>query len=377
VTEAADVIVVGLGAMGSAVLCQLARRGVAAIGIDRFDPPHARGSSHGESRITRVSISEGARYIPFVRRSHELWREFEALTGRRLLEQVGALFIAPADGAVWSHGNDFVREAIRVAEQQGIEHERLDERRIADRFPQFRIGERLVGYFEPGGGFVRPEECIAAQLDLARRHGADIKTNTEVIELVEEPGGVRVATANGDFRARRIVLTAGAWLPKLAGGHYGKLKVQRQVQFWFRVSDPSLWRDCPIFIWTTGTRAEDLFYGFPMASAELRIKLASEHDGEPSDPDAVAPVSETEKRRIYETHIAPRLNGVTGECVDAATCFYTNAPDYQFMVEAHPSIAQATIVSACSGHGFKHSAGLGEAIAQYLVGERASLPLTS
>lgn len=373
--QTADVIVVGLGAMGSAVLCQLARRGVEAIGIDRFDPPHARGSSHGESRITRVSISEGARYIPFVRRSHELWREFEALTGRRLLEQVGALFMAPAAGEVWSHGNDFVREAVRIAEEQGIEHERLDENRIAERYPQFRINEKLIGYFEPGGGYVHPEECIAAQLDLSRRHGAQIETNTEVVELVEETGGVRVLTASGDFSTRHVVVTAGAWLPKLAGERYRNLNVQRQVQFWFKVSNPSLWHDSPIFIWTTGTRAEDLFYGFPMASAEPRIKLASEHDGEPANPDAVAPVTDDEQRQIYETHIAPRLNGVTGECVEAATCLYTNAPGYQFIIEPHPSIAGVTVVSACSGHGFKHSAGLGEAIAQYLTGERATLPL--
>jgi len=151
--------------------------------------------------------------------------------------------------------------------------------------------------------------------------------------------------------------------------------VQRQVQFWFKVSDPPLWRECPIFIWTTGTRAEDLFYGFPMASPELRIKLASEQDRDTTDPDAVAPVSEDEKRQIYETHIAPRLNGVTAECVDAAACLYTNAPDYQFIVAPHPSVAGVTVVSACSGHGFKHSAGLGEAIAEWLMGERPSLPL--
>ncbi|HEY1798049.1 MAG TPA: N-methyl-L-tryptophan oxidase [Stellaceae bacterium] len=373
--ESADVIVVGLGAMGSAVLCQLARRGLSAIGIDRFDPPHPHGSSHGESRITRVSISEGARYTPFVRRSHELWRELEALTGRRLLEQVGALFIAPADGRVWSHGNDFVREAIRIAQEQGIAHERLDEQQIAGRFPQFRITEKLVGYFEPGGGFVRPEECIAAQLDLARRNGAQTATDTEVVDLIEETAGVRIATTSGDFHAKQVVLAAGAWLPKLAGKRYRNLTVQRQVQFWFRVSDPSLWRGGPIFIWTTGTRAEDLFYGFPMASTELRIKVASEHDGDPADPDAVTPVTEAEKRRVYETHIAPRLNGVTAECVDAATCLYTNAPGYQFVIEPHPSIASVTVVSACSGHGFKHSAGLGEAIAQYLTGERPALPL--
>jgi sarcosine oxidase len=292
-----------------------------------------------------------------------------------LLEQVGALFLAPAAGAVWSHGNDFVREAIRIAEAQGIAHERLDERGIADRFPQFRIAEKLVGYLEPGGGYIRPEACIAAQLDLARRDGAQIETNTPVLELAEETGGVRVVTANGDFRAKRVVLAAGAWLPELAGARGRNLRVQRQVQFWFKVSAPPLWRDGPIFIWTTGTRAEDLFYGFPMASAELRIKVASEYDGDATEPDAVAPVTEAEKRRIYETHIAPRLNGVTAECVEAATCLYTNAPDYQFVIEPHRSIAGVTIASACSGHGFKHSAGLGEAIAQYLTGERADLPL--
>jgi sarcosine oxidase len=375
----AEVIVVGLGAVGAAVLYQLARRGMSVLGIDRFHPPHDKGSSHGETRITRQSVSEGAEYVPFVLRSHALWREFEQRTGRTLFEQVGALFMAPAGRNVDAHGGHFVARALAIARDHNIEHERLDEAGIAERFPQFKISGRMIAYYEKGGGFLRPEACIAAQLDLAREEGAATEPGTTVAELVAEPdGGVRVVTDRGDFRAKRVVLAAGVWLPELAGGWYRRLKVTRQALFWFTVTAPPLWdkERSPIFIWADGMRAQDLFYGFPMAGPEARIKVASETDA-PYTGDLlnVPPVEEAEKERIYRAHVAPRLNGVGRSCVEAKTCFYTEAPHYQFIVDRHPTIEAVTVVSACSGHGFKHSAALGEAIAEMISSERTEAKL--
>jgi sarcosine oxidase len=376
--ERADVIVVGLGAVGSAILYQLASRRVGVLGIDRFAPPHDRGSSHGETRITREAVSEGPEYVPFALRSHALWREFEERTGRTLFERVGAVFMAPAGRAVDSHGGHFVNRALSVARQCGIAHERLDEVLLAHRFPQFKIAGPMIGYYEPGAGFVRPEACIAAQLDLAREAGAETRTGLAVEDVVQEPGGVRVITAAGEFFANRAVIAAGAWLPRLVGGGYGRLRVSRQLLFWFTVTDPRLWdrRNCPIFIWTDGTRPEDLCYGFPMAGPELRIKIASEND-QPytGDPAQVPPPTEAEKDWIYRTHLAVRLNGVALPCVEAKACLYTEAPKYQFLVDRHPRVRGVTVVSACSGHGFKHSAALGEAIAERIAGELAAARL--
>ena len=171
-SPSADVIVVGLGAMGSASLYQLARRGARVIGIDRFHPPHVHGSSHGESRITRQAIGEGEEYVPFVLRSHEIWRDLEADTGEALLFQVGGLLMTRESGSARHHGQgDFVGQSIAAARRFGIAHEILGVREIQERFPPFRLVGDEIGYYEPGAGYVRPERCVAAQLDRARAHG--------------------------------------------------------------------------------------------------------------------------------------------------------------------------------------------------------------
>ena len=168
-TPAYDTIVVGLGAMGSATLLQLARRGQRVLGLDRHDPPHAWGSTHGDTRITRVGIGEGEDYVPLVQRSHQIWREIEAETGADLLTQCGALILAPGSSTAVVHGKaNFVRRTIAAAERFGIPHEVLAPEDCTRRFPQFRLRGDEVVYHEPGGGYVRPERCVEAQLMLAR-----------------------------------------------------------------------------------------------------------------------------------------------------------------------------------------------------------------
>jgi sarcosine oxidase len=253
-------------------------------------------------------------------------------------------------------------------------YERLDEMELARRFPQFKVIGKMIGYYEPGGGFIRPEACIEAQLDLAKQAGAERELGTIVKQLHLELAGVRVETDRGDFHAKRVVLAAGAWLPKLAGGWFSSLRVSRQVLFWFTVTAPDLWnkRNCPVFIWADGARPEEFVYGFPMAGPDLRMKIASETD-QPytGDLENVPAVEDAEKDWMYRTHVAPRLNGIDQPYVDAKTCLYTEAPYYQFIVDRHPTIKEVTVVSPCSGHGFKHSAALGEAIAEKIAGERA------
>jgi sarcosine oxidase len=265
---------------------------------------------------------------------------------------VGALFLAPAGKDVNSHGGHFVDRALSFARECKIVHERLDEVELARRFPQFKVIGKMIGYYEPGGGFVRPEACIEAQLDLAKQAGAEMELGTIVKQLHQELAGVRVETDRGDFHAKRVVLAAGAWLPKLAGGWFSSLRVSRQVLFWFTVTAADLWnkRNCPVFVWADGTRPEEFVYGFPMSGPDLRMKIASETD-QPytGDLENVPAVADAEKDWIYRTHVAPRLNGIDQPCVDAKTCLYTEAPYYQFIVDRHPTIKEVTVVSPCSG----------------------------
>src|SRR4051794_25450895 len=172
--NSSDTIVIGLGAMGSACVYQLARLGSKVLGIDQFSPPHQMGSSHGDTRITRQAIGEGDEYVPFALRSHEIWEELEKESGKSLLTRTGALIIG-RDAKTPLHGQDrFLQNTIDAARKFGIAHSVLSPDELRKRYPQFCIEDRYTAYHEPGAGYLRPELCVQTQLELARRHGAQI-----------------------------------------------------------------------------------------------------------------------------------------------------------------------------------------------------------
>ncbi len=373
-----DVVVVGLGAMGSASLYQLARRGARVIGLDRFRPPHDRGSSHGESRITRQAIGEGEEYVPFVLRSHEIWRELEADTGEGLLFQVGGLLLGRANEDAQHHGQaNFVARTIETARHHHIAHDVLDASEVQKRFPQLRLIGDEIGYYEPGAGFLRPERCVAAQLDRARALGAVERTAETVMRIVPGPSEVEVVTDQGIYTAAQVVVTAGAWLPTLLGGPFAKLlRIYRQVLCWFAPDEPSTFAPgvFPIFIWIHGAGPAGYFYGLPVVSEG--VKLATEQFLDTTDPDRVArEVSPAEIASLYATHIRGRLVGISDRCLRAETCLYTVTPDSRFLIDRHPDSERILVASPCSGHGFKHSAAIGEALAELVLSGKSRLDL--
>ena len=367
-SNSADVIVIGLGAAGSATLYQLARAGISAIGIDRWEPPHAMGSSHGETRITRQAIGEGEVYVPLVMRSHEIWRELESETGQKLLEACGVLIIGAEGGAALHHNRSgFVLNTVAAAKAHGIAHEVLTVEETARRFPQLRLtGDELV-YFEPGGGFVYPERCIAAQLSMATRLGARIVTGTQVTAITETPGGVAVQAGGTTFHADRTILAAGAWTPGLAAGPaLAPLALRRQVLHWFAPERPQDFAvgAFPAFIWLHGNHAEDSFYGFPIPDdlGHTLVKVADENQTRTTpDPDMLErEVRAEEAQAMHRDHLAGRIPGLDLPPHRSAACLYTCSPDADFVIGPLDGTRRITVVSACSGHGFKHSAAVGE-----------------
>lgn len=367
-----DVVVIGLGAVGSATAWQLARRGARVLGIDRYTPPHALGSSHGHSRITRLAVGEGAEYVPLVRRSHEIWRELEAALGDELMLRTGGLMMESGAARGELHGRgDFVGSTIAVAQRFGIAHEVLDAGRIAQRFPQLALRGDERGYFEPEAGVLRPERCVAAQLAMARRAGATLRTGEPVLELAADGDAVAVKTAGATWRAGAAVVCAGNWLPALVGGAFAQqLQVQRQTLHWFRAEQPPDYAPgrFPIFLWLHGPRPEDAFYGFPMADGVPGVKVATQQTTTSTTPETMdREVARDESLAMHARHVHGRLRGVAADPVHAAACAYTAAPQSRFLIDRHPRIDRALVVSACSGHGFKHSAALGECVAQTLL----------
>ncbi len=368
VMTAADVLFVGLGAMGSAACYQLAARGASVIGFDRYRPPHGFGSTHGETRITRLAIGEGSEYVPLVRRSHELWPEIERQTGARLLTRSGGLVLA-------SVGSRFLDQTRASARQYGIAHENLSNTELRRRFPMFTVERQTEGYFEPEAGYVRPEAAVRAQLELARRHGARLRLGERVTEWTASATGVAVRTTGGRYHAERLVLCAGPWLPELFPDADGVFAVYRQLQYWFAIREGyERLRDMPIFVWDFGGEQGGFvhlvgFYGFPaLEGPDGGVKVAAESYDHPTTPDRRQhPASQSEADEMYRRCIAPRLPWLGSRPVRTVSCLYTSTRGNRFVIDRHPDHTAVLIVSACSGHGFKHSPAIGEAVAQWVT----------
>jgi sarcosine oxidase len=378
--EQFEVVVCGLGAMGSATTYQLAKRGVRVLGIDRFAPPHALGSTHGETRVTRLAIGEGLAYVPLAQRSHTLWREIEQETGAELLTTNGVLIMASPGLQTRHQGKTgFLETTIDAARTFSIDHEVLAAAEIGARFPQFRLAGDETGYFEPSGGFLRPEAAVVAQLQLARRHGAMIHSDETITGYTQQGDGVTVTTTAGRYAAGVLVLAVGAWLGELLGEPYAaQFAITRQLLHWYAVAGPvDAYRPdrFPVFIWDHQFGG---FYGFPaIDGGSGGVKVAAETNlSSASVADVRRDVSPAERVHLYDAVIKDRLPGLKRDCVKALTCVYTVTPDGDFVIDRHPEHRSVVVLSACSGHGFKHSAAIGEAVAAEIVGDPAAVDLT-
>lgn len=364
-----DVIIAGLGGMGSATAYHLAARGKRVLGLDRFAPGHTMGSSHGDSRIIREMYFEHPLYVPLVQRAYELWRALEHDAGMPLMTLNGGLMIGPEDGML-------VRGTLRSATEHGLPCELLRPREVAARFPAFRLDDGLVAVHDPRAGYLRPQACVDAHLALAARHGAELRFEEPVLSWNADGEGVRVRTAGGSYTAESLVITAGAWTRGLLREVDLPLTVERQVVFWF---DPPAADDryeperCPIYAWehTSGF----IGYGFPRL--ERGMKAALMHQGERSThPDAVRRTVDAAEVDPLRAALGQMLPGVAGAPVlGSAVCLFTNTPDTDFVIGFHPAHPRVLVSSPCSGHGFKFAAAIGELHADLLTEGRTRFDL--
>jgi sarcosine oxidase len=361
-----DVVVVGLGAMGSAVARALARRGQRVVGLDRFSPPHSLGSSHGRSRIIREAYFEHPAYVPLVQRAYELWAELEEEAGRPLWRLTGGLMAGPPDGVL-------VRGARRSAEVHGLPYEDLSAAEIARRFPAFAPEPGMVGVLEPRAGVLFPEACIEAALKSAARAGAELHVDDEVQAWRADGGGVEVRSARSSWSAGRLVITAGAWIPRLLPDL--PLTVARQVLHWFEpLRDEAVFAPgaCPISLWEV--EKGRIFYAFPDLGDG--VKAAIHHEGETTDAEHVRRDVTADDEAVVRPLVARLLPAAAGRLRESCVCLYTNTPDHDFLIDRHPGHEQVFIVSPCSGHGFKFSPVIGEIVADLVTRGASRFDLT-
>jgi sarcosine oxidase len=351
-----DVIVVGVGAMGSAACWHLAQRGLKVLGLERFDIGHAMGSSHGLTRIIRLAYFEGSHYVPIVRRAHALWEETGAQAGMKLLHVTGSLDLAPEGGGP-------VEASLQSCLDHGLEHELLDGREIVRRFPAFQLPEGHVGLWQRDGGFVASEKAIYAHVGLAQSRGADIRTNEPLLDWAPTAqGGVVVRTEGGTYSAGRLVITSGGWIADAVPALAERVATVRQTIGWFTTRRPELFRPdtFPVFILSV---EEGAFYGFPLYE-HPGFKLGGPHFArEPMDPRDDDRTPSPQQVALIRECLARYIPDAAGDPLTLKGCVYSVSPDEDFIIDAVPGVPQAVFASACSGHGFKFASAIGEILA--------------
>jgi sarcosine oxidase len=363
--------------MGAAATYQLARRGARVLGIDRYSPPHEFGSTHGDTRVTRVACGEGPEYSVFAARSHQIWRELEAELGMDLFTQNGLLVLfGPGERAANHSVADFRGATVDAAKKAKLDYEILDTAQIRQRYPAFNVADGDEAYHDDVGGFVRPERCVTAQLQKAKALGADLHLNETVISFDQAGGSVTVKTDKDTYHAKELIMAAGSWLPDfLKPALAGQFKVTRQVLYWFQAKGAAEHAQFsperfPVYIWQVP--APQPIYGFPATGGlEEGVKIATEQNHSTTTPDTVArAVGPDEIREMYETYVGPYFPGLSPTCVKHKVCLYTQVDRARFIIDRHPDADRVIVASPCSGHGFKHSAGIGELLAQMALGEK-------
>ena len=355
-----DAIVVGLGAMGSTVAFEVARRGKRVLGIDRFEPPHTMGSTHGKSRIIREAYFEDPGYVPLVARAFEKWGEIESLSGRRIFERTGGLMLGPPDGRL-------VSGALASAKEHRLQHEVLDARQVMARVPGLRAMADMIGVVEPRAGVLQPEVAVTACLELARKFGATIATNERVVGWEQRDRGLRVTTEQRAYECERLIIAAGAWTSALVPDLGVHLSVERQVQHWFRPAAPMR---TPIIMCEYAPGR--FWYSIPDRGEG--IKVAIHHEGSTVDPETVDRTVGAEEVAYVRALLRTYMPAADGPLIESSVCLYTNTPDERFLVGRHPAHPNVEIVSACSGHGFKFASAIGEIVAERVTSSSGRQP---
>ncbi len=386
-----DVIVLGVGGFGSGALFHLARRGLRVLGIDRFGAAHDKGSSHGETRIIRKAYFEHPDYVPLLLRAYDLWSELEAESQRQLFWQCGLMLAGLPD-------SEAISGARLSARQHELAIESLSPTAAMQRWPGFRIPEAFDVVFEPEAGFLKVEECVKTHLDRAVAHGATLQLDDPVVSWTSNGHEVRVRTASREFVAGALIITAGAWAATVMADLKLPLQVLRKPVFWHAATSPAyaLSAGMPTFYIEMppnvgqvsnlpGQQAAEshgqvenrphAFYGFPSLEGQL-LKVAEHTGGQlVADPLYVDRDCHDADIQPIATFLQTCLPDVSPQPVRNSVCMYTITPDRHFIIDRHPEFANVAFGCGFSGHGFKFTSVLGEALADLATAGRTDLPI--
>ena len=336
-----DVIVLGVGGMGSATVYELASRGLRVLGLERFDIPHSFGSSHGVTRIIRMAYFEDPSYVPLLRRSYERWRELESVSGERLLYITGSVDTGSEEGKVFTG-------SLRSCQEHGLPHEALTSSELTRRFPGCRFPEDWMSVYQPDGGFVLSERCIVNHVFAALERGGEVRAREMVLEWSSAGDIVRVETTRGSYKAGALVITAGAWAGPLMPALDHLLVPERQVMGWFQPLRPELFAPdkCPVVI---GEFEEGNYYSFPTFGVP-GFKIGKFHHlNESTTAESLDRDCRDEDEAVLRQAVARYFPDANGPTMALTTCMFTNTPDEHFIIDALPGFPNVFVAAGFSG----------------------------
>ncbi|MGU3467243.1 N-methyl-L-tryptophan oxidase [Methylobacterium sp. C33D] len=363
-----DVIVLGVGGMGSAACCHLARRGVRVLGLERFDIPHAIGSSHGFNRIIRLAYFEDPSYVPLLRRAYENWRDLEGRFGEQLLFITGSIDAGP-------EGSAMVEGSLAACRMHDLPHRLLDGAELRRVAPGYNLPDTHRAVLQPDGGFVSAERAIVAHVTQAQAAGAEIRAREPALSWEPTASGVRVRTERGTYEAGHLILSAGSWMGEFVPQLRTTAVPERQVLGWFQPQDPALFAPdrFPVFNMEVD---EGKFYGFPMWHVP-GFKIGRWHHlGETGSADGLSRECSARDEEVLRPCVSRYFPLANGPTMALRACFFTNTPDEHFVIDTLPDLPQVVVASPCSGHGYKFCSVVGEVLADLATGKTPGFDLS-
>lgn len=369
-----DVIVLGVGSMGSATCYYLARQGYSVLGLDQFDIPHELGSHGGQSRLIRKAYAEHPDYVPLLERAYDNWKTLESETGVPVYVKTGLLYLGQASSL-------FLQGVLTSSEKYSIPVKAVDKTALTQKYPQFRTPADFICLEEPDAGFVTPERSILLFAEQALRHGAVIRTREKVVEWKRENGLINVKTDKGRFTAKKLVITAGPWAGSLIPGYAARLTVTRQVLAWVKPKkwEPFTLGNCPCWFIDDGGY---MVYGFPILPVQKfggpsGLKVAMHYPlGEVTNPDTINRTPTSDDEQCLTHALNQFFPDGYEQTLTMKTCMYTMSPDEHFIVDFLDGYDQDVVIAAgFSGHGFKFASVIGEILAELATQGTTSLPI--
>ena len=362
-----DVAVIGTGGVGSAALYHLAKSGAKVVGLDRFTPPHAHGSSHGQTRVIRLAYFEHPDYVPLLRRAYQAWNQLETATNRQLYFPTGALQIGSEQGVV----GQGIRHS---AELHHLAVDSLSHEEILQAYPGVVPPEDHVGMLERDAGYLLVSECIDTYLQLAKAHGAQLKTETAVQSWTFRDGQFDLQTDAELIHAKQVVVCGGAWAAQLMTDLKVPLQILRKHLYWYENDFEGYRHDSnfPVFLFET---AAGIYYGFPQID-DYGVKLARHDAGQPiKTPADHSQDEDFDDRQQVESFVKSCLPRLSTRLTRQAACMYTMTPDENFLLGTHPEHEGLHFAAGLSGHGFKFASALGQILSELAIDGQTTSPI--